>query len=132
MSDDSNEIAKRLGTAFAIATMRFLPGVHEALAKAGDGGDTSFGATVFLKNVDGVVQGSMRLHEPKLPTEPMKTVPFVLHTNRETGELQWLYEGTLDELRKEAARVPEPAIPSDYEPSQNRLVRQEGDDSSDG
>ena len=124
MSDDANEIAKRLGTAFAVATARFLPAVIEGLQADADA-ELSFGTTVRLRNVEGVVEGTMQMFEPKIPTQKMKAVPFVLNRNQ-AGELSWLYEGTLKELKEEAARNAAALQPDDgYEPQNNRLSKEE-------
>lgn len=127
MSDATNEIAKRLGTAFAVATARFMPTVTEGLLSK-DGAELTFGTTVKLKNVEGVVVGTMKLHEPKIPTATMDSIPFVLKRD-EKGELSWLYEGKLDDMKAEAAELQvaeqEKAQPHDgYTPGANRQAKE--------
>lgn len=106
MSEGAEEIAIRLGTGFAAVVREFLPAVSEAVVRTGK--DVSFGATVKIRREKtGLIVGKMIPHEPKIPTEPMDAIPFVLTMN-EGGQLEFVYGGTIEELHEEQAEANQP------------------------
>jgi hypothetical protein len=68
---------------------------------------------VKLKKEKSLIVGKMTLHEPKIPTEPMASVPFILQPDA-SGQLEFLWEGTLDQLIK-ASEAPD-ISDADYSP----------------
>jgi hypothetical protein len=111
-SDEAKEIANRLGSAFAVISYEFLPAVTEALGRSEK--TISFGVTVGLKKEGGVITGKIQAHEPKIPTPSRDPVHFCLNRSSE-GQLSFLFDGTLREMRSEAQgpRV----VDEGYEPS---------------
>jgi len=98
MSEAQREIAARLGTAFAAIVDQFLPAVTEAVQRTSK--DISIGATVKFKLDERTrtVVGKLIPHEPKIPTEGMDPIHFVLQPDP-SGQLSFLFAGTLDELK---------------------------------
>lgn len=124
MSAQHNEIATRLGSQFALAVANFLPAMSQGLHRNPEKG-ISCGATVKLQIEKGVVLGTMTLHEPKIPMDPMEPIPFVLKAE-EGGQLSLLFEGSLKDLeaevRRQAASTQQPTDDLDP-PSNNRSKR---------
>ncbi len=106
MSEGSEEIALRLGTGFAAMVKQFLPAGTEAVSRTGK--DVSFGATVKVRSEHGIIVGKLIPHEPKIPTEPMDAIPFILQVSK-AGQLEFLVAGTIDELKEEVNTNAEPA-----------------------
>ncbi len=103
LSPDAREIALHLGTAFSALTAEFLPAVTEALERAENDREITFGATVKLKKQAGVIVCHIKPHEPKIPTPQQDSIYFLLQKKDDTGQLSFLFPGTLKELRVELA-----------------------------
>jgi hypothetical protein len=117
MAEGPQEIAMRLGTGFAAIALKFLPAVEEAVRRSGK--EISFGATCKIKRDRGVLVGKLVPHEPKIPTEGMDAIHFVLQVDA-TGQLEFMYAGTLQELKAEAAAEAASHQPDDgYTPGEN-------------
>lgn len=118
LDQDTREIANRLGSCFAVFAGEFLPPIAAALPTTDR--EISFGATVKCKlGRNGVVEGKLVPHEPRIPTPKLDDVPFVLNLEGTTGQLSFLFPGTVKEMRAEIdARDVKP--PDDgYQPSDN-------------
>lgn len=99
MSEDTNEIAIRLGSAFSVLANEFLPAATEALGRSTK--EITFGCTVHLKQEQGVITGRIKAHEPKIPTPAVEPIHFVLNRNVDSGQLSFLFSGSLKEMKKE-------------------------------
>jgi hypothetical protein len=115
VSEAEQEIATRLGSGFAAIAMRFLPAIREGLTR-NPSKDISFGATVKCKLEAGVIVGRLIAHEPKIPTEGMEPVHFILQQDV-NGQLSFLFAGSLKELRAEAEKQGNRLAADDYVPS---------------
>lgn len=117
MSEAQHEIAVRLGTAFAAIADRFLPAVTEGVERSAK--KISFGATVECQLEGTLVKVKLTAHEPKIPTEGMKPIHFVLRREA-SGQLSFLFDGSLDEMQKTAERMVAESEPTDdYTPDDN-------------
>ena len=117
--DTTKEIAQRLGSAFAVVAHQFMPAVVEALDRTSEGGkEISFGCTVRLKKIRGVVVGRMKPHEPKIPTDELDEIHFVLRPEP-NGQLSFLYPGTLKEMELEIANRDVKPEDDGYTPGDN-------------
>ncbi len=114
-SDETREIANRLGSAFAVVVSGFLPAATEALGRTDK--EISFGATVHLKKEAGVISGKITCHEPKIPTPPIQPIHFLLQRD-DNGQLSFLFSGSLKEQRAVAIAGTDMEKPKDgdYEP----------------
>jgi hypothetical protein len=101
MSDETNEIAIRLGSAFSVLANEFLPAATEALGRSTK--EITFGCTVHLKQEQGVITGRIKAHEPKIPTPAVEPIHFVLNRDGGSGLLSFLFSGSLGEMKKELA-----------------------------
>ncbi len=112
MSESEHEIATRLGTGFAKLTAQFLAAVTEGLAR-NPTKEISFGATVKAKIEAGVIVCRLIPHEPKIPTEPMEPMHFILKQD-DSGQLSFLFAGSLKEMSSEVEkRAAQPEDPDD-------------------
>jgi len=114
--DTTKEIAQRLGSAFSVVAHQFMPAVTEALERSDK--EISFGATVRLKKVRGVIVGRMKPHEPKIPTDELDEIHFVLRPEP-NGQLSFLYPGTLKEMELEIANRDVKPEDDGYTPGDN-------------
>ncbi len=100
MSEAQRDIAARMGSAFASIVDRFLPAIAEAVSRTEK--EISLGATVKfrLDKKTGTVVGKLIPHEPKIPTEEIKPICFLLSRDA-AGQLSFLFDGTLQDLKAE-------------------------------
>jgi hypothetical protein len=96
VKDGVNEIATRLGSAFAALVKRFLPAIEEGLERSPK--EITMGATVkFRKDEKGRILGRIIPHEPRIPTEPIAPDDFILGYT--TGnDLIFLFSGSVEDF----------------------------------
>ena len=111
MADEHRDLALRLGTMFTAVSERFLTSIAEAVTRSPKW--VSFSMTVKAQVRDGGVVACQAIpHAPKIPTEEVDPVHFVLK-QEPNGQLSFLFPGTVEEMVAHA-RMPEPFDEDDY------------------
>jgi len=90
--DRRKELAMQLATGFAGIALDYLPAMEEGVRRSGK--KISFSARVEVWQEDDLILGRLASTAPKIPTHSRPNVDFVLQMDRNSGQLELIFEGT--------------------------------------